>query len=221
MAIPFYELVRTARKTLALAVNRDGRLTVRAPLWTPQSQIDAFLSDKQKWIERTCARMAMLPPRVTFLCCEGACLPYLDRMLTVSCCDAPRVSLVGDTLMVPNTDKATTLAVRWLEAQARRELRLRVCMLAERYGFRQPVFRLSRARGRWGSMSAHGTLSLNRALILCPPDVVDYVILHELCHMPHPDHSAAFWAQVERLAPAYRVQRAWLKAHGELIFYLP
>jgi predicted metal-dependent hydrolase len=221
MANPFYELVRTARRTLALAVNRDGRLTVRAPLWTPQSQIDAFLSDKQEWIVRTRARMAMLPPRVTFICLEGVALPYLGRTLTVSLGDVSRVFLVGNTLMVPNTDKATTLAVRWLETQARRELRLRVGMLAERYGFRLPVFRLSRARGRWGSMSARGTLCLNRALILCPPDVMEYVILHELCHMPHPDHSAAFWAHVERLMPGFRTQRAWLKAHGELIFFLP
>jgi predicted metal-dependent hydrolase len=221
MAAPLYNLVRSARKTLALAVDRDGRLTVRAPLWTPQKQINAFLSEKQKWIEHTRKRMAALPPRVMFLCRDGACLPYLSRTITVSLSGDKRVLLSGDTLQVPNTDNATALAVRWLEAQARRELRLYIGTLAERYGFRQPVFRLSRARGRWGSMSARGTISLNRALILCPPDVVEYVILHELCHGPHPDHSAAFWAQVERLMPGYRTQRAWLKAHGELINFLP
>jgi hypothetical protein len=83
------------------------------------------------------------------------------------------------------------------------------------------TLRLTHAKGRWGSMSTRGTLSLNRALLMCPPDVIDYVIVHELCHIAHPNHSPAFWALVERYLPDYRVKRDWLKTNTSLIAVLP
>ena len=68
---------------------------------------------------------------------------------------------------------------------------------------------------RWGSCSAKGTLSFNWRLMLAPPAVLDYVVVHELCHLTHMDHSAAFWALVEQVCPDYRTHRKWLKEHGQ------
>jgi len=68
---------------------------------------------------------------------------------------------------------------------------------------------------RWGSCSAKGTLSFNWRLMLAPPAVLDYVVIHELCHLTHMDHSKAFWALVERVCPDYRTHRKWLKEHGQ------
>ena len=71
---------------------------------------------------------------------------------------------------------------------------------------------------RWGSCSAKGTLSFNWRLMLAPPTVLDYVIVHELCHLTYMNHSAAFWRKVESVYPDYRTARKWLKDHGhELI----
>lgn len=67
---------------------------------------------------------------------------------------------------------------------------------------------------RWGSCSAKGTLSFNWRLMLAPPAVLDYVVVHELCHLTHMDHSAAFWRAVELVCPDYRIHRKWLKDHG-------
>lgn len=67
---------------------------------------------------------------------------------------------------------------------------------------------------RWGSCSAKGTLSFNWRLMLAPPAVLDYVVVHELCHLTHMDHSPAFWALVEQVCPDYRAHRKWLKEHG-------
>ena len=67
---------------------------------------------------------------------------------------------------------------------------------------------------RWGSCSARGTLSFNWRLMLAPPAVLDYVVVHELCHLTHMNHSAAFWALVEEVCPDYRSHRKWLKDHG-------
>lgn len=68
---------------------------------------------------------------------------------------------------------------------------------------------------RWGSCSARGTLSFNWRLMLAPPTILDYVVVHELCHLTHMDHSAAFWQKVESVYPDYRAARKWLKDHGQ------
>ena len=68
---------------------------------------------------------------------------------------------------------------------------------------------------RWGSCSARGTLSFNWRLMLAPPAVLDYVVVHELCHLTHMNHSPAFWALVESVCPDYRIHRKWLKEHGQ------
>lgn len=67
---------------------------------------------------------------------------------------------------------------------------------------------------RWGSCSSRGTLSFNWRLMLAPPAVLDYVVVHELCHLTHMDHSPAFWQAVEAVLPDYRARRKWLKEHG-------
>lgn len=68
---------------------------------------------------------------------------------------------------------------------------------------------------RWGSCSARGTLSFNWRLMLAPPAILDYVVVHELCHLTHMDHSPAFWQAVEEVCPDYRTARKWLKDHGQ------
>lgn len=68
---------------------------------------------------------------------------------------------------------------------------------------------------RWGSCSARGTLSFNWRLMLAPPAILDYVVVHELCHLTHMNHSAAFWQSVEQVYPDYRTARKWLKEHGQ------
>lgn len=67
---------------------------------------------------------------------------------------------------------------------------------------------------RWGSCSAKGTLSFNWRLMLAPPAILDYVVVHELCHLTHMNHSPAFWQAVEAVYPDYRTARRWLKEHG-------
>ncbi len=216
-----YRLIRSGRKTIALSMDRQGSLTVRAPQNVPQARIDAFVSEKRGWIERTRVRMAELPKVETLVLQDGMVIPFFGDTLILRLCDTRRVTRRGGELLTPQSADTPVPIVRWLEARARVELAARAAHWSQTLGLPYRKLRLSRAKGRWGSMSACGTLSLNHALILCPPDVVDYVIVHELCHLPHPDHSPAFWAQVERCMPAYQGRRDWLKAHGSLIRFLP
>jgi predicted metal-dependent hydrolase len=76
------------------------------------------------------------------------------------------------------------------------------------------MLRIADQKTRWGSCSAKGTLSFNWRLYLAPPEVLDYVVVHELCHLIHMDHSTAFWALVSSILPDYRERRRWLKVNG-------
>lgn len=216
-----YQLVRSKRKTLALALDHQGALTVRAPLRLPVSQIDVFVDDHWDWVLSTRERIAQRPAPPPFALAECAGIPYLGATLSLHFAATARVRLQGDCLLVPQGTSSLAPVLRFLDAQAKRVFTERVAALSAAILLHPQRIRISHAKGLWGSMSGRGTLSLNRALLHCPPDVVDYVIIHELCHIAHPNHSAAFWAKVENFLPAYRTQRAWLREHGALITLLP
>jgi predicted metal-dependent hydrolase len=112
------------------------------------------------------------------------------------------------------------------ESEARSTARELVTVLAEeeaeRVGVAYQRIRIGGQRTLWGSCSARGTLSFNWRLALAPREVLEYVVVHELCHLRVPDHSTRFWALVERHRPHWRHQRDWLRRHGpELLAFRP
>ena len=110
--------------------------------------------------------------------------------------------------------EARTTARRVVTSLARAE--------AERIGVAYTRIRIGGQRTRWGSCSSRGTLSFNWRLVLAPPEVLDYVVVHELCHLRVPNHSRRFWALVEHHRPSWRRQRDWLRDHGpELLAFRP
>ena len=112
------------------------------------------------------------------------------------------------------------------EVDARRAARELVTMLAEEeappLGVSYRRIEVRGQRTRWGSCSTRGTLSFNWRLVLAPFDVLDYVVVHELCHLREPNHSRRFWSLVESRRPGWREQRAWLREYGaELLAFRP
>ena len=108
-----------------------------------------------------------------------------------------------------------------LEAQYRKEARRRIteraAYFAEKMGVDYGRIAIKAAKTRWGSCSARGNLNFHWKLILMPPAILDYVVVHELAHRIEMNHSPRFWAQVERILPDYRERRRWLKENGGLI----
>ena len=109
-----------------------------------------------------------------------------------------------------------------LMASAREDIPRRVAQFAPQVGVSVGRITIRCQHTRWGSCSSKGNLNFNCLLMLCPPWVRDYVVIHELCHRKHLNHSADFWAEVERYCPDYRIRRKWLKDNGaSLISRLP
>jgi predicted metal-dependent hydrolase len=112
------------------------------------------------------------------------------------------------------------------ETEARLAVRELVAMLvdeeAPHIGVKPKRIQIRDQRSRWGSCSTRGTLSFNWRLVLAPFDVLDYVVVHELCHLREPNHSRRFWRLVEQRRPCWRAQRDWLHEHGpELLAFRP
>jgi predicted metal-dependent hydrolase len=112
------------------------------------------------------------------------------------------------------------------EAQGRREARERIALIvqseARALGVDVKRITLRDQRSRWGSCSNRGTLSFNWRLVLAPHDVLDYVVVHEVCHLVEHNHSARFWKLVEKRRPSYRDSKRWLDDHGwEILAYQP
>jgi len=105
---------------------------------------------------------------------------------------------------------------RRLRQQAVRDLPARLRELARQHGFTVGSVTVRAQRSRWGSCSPTGRISLNWRLVQLPADVADYVLLHELAHLTHLNHSARFWREVERICPWHREARAWLRGNARL-----
>ena len=110
--------------------------------------------------------------------------------------------------------KMTTEEIRMLAEQALQVIPAKVRHFAPIVGVNYGRITIRNQRTRWGSCSAKGNLNFNCMLMKTPPEVVDYVVVHELCHRLEMNHSPRFWAQVERVCPQYRQARAWLKKNG-------
>jgi hypothetical protein len=105
----------------------------------------------------------------------------------------------------------------WYREQARVLIGQRVAAIARDAGFSYTRVRISSARGRWGSCGYRNSLNFTWRLVMAPDTVIDYVVVHELCHTVEKNHSVRFWARVRALAPDYKQSKAWLRKHQHLI----
>ena len=209
-------LRRRGRRGVGLKVDETG-LTVSAPVSMPLARVEALVRESERWILRKVREWsARQVPAAAWG--EGALLPFLGGALTLRLvAGASRVERLEDDLVARVRDPADAAAVRravtgWYKRAAAVHFAARVPQLAHAAGIVPPRLVLSSASARWGSCNSEREVRLAWRLVKAPPELVDYVICHELAHLRHMNHSAAFWGEVERQCPAYRTLRARLFA---------
>ena len=208
-------LRRSARaRRFSLRVSRlDARVTLSMPAHAPEADALAFAEGHRDWIRAT---LAQASPRV--LVGPGAQIPVEGRMLTLAEAAVRAPMVLGDRLLVPpGADRAALRAQAFLKLQARQRLQAASDHYAGLVGRRHAGISLRDTRSRWGSCAPDGGLMYSWRLIMAPPDVLDYVAVHEVAHLVEMNHSAAFWSVVARLMPGYAAHRRWLKAEGNLL----
>lgn len=197
-----YELRRSNRRTLALTLDRQGRLMIHAPMRMPLRTIEAFLLEKQDWIARKRQELSAAESRTDgFSLREGGCIPYLGGELRLSYDSVRRAEVQKGVLVLPRTGSPAQHVLNWLAEQARRELPAYVEKWAHRMQVYPTALSFGYAKARYGSMTSDGRMRLNVALMHFPAQYIDYVVVHELAHRVHPDHSPAFHAYVESVLP--------------------
>ncbi len=109
--------------------------------------------------------------------------------------------------------------IEFYKEKARKYIPWRVAELAEKNWLTYNVIKITSARTRWGSCTSKKNLNFSFRLILAPKEVIDYVIIHELSHLIHMNHSRRFWTQVAEMMPDYKVHEKWLKENGDFFVY--
>jgi predicted metal-dependent hydrolase len=221
MSISIDRLVRSRRKTVAIVVERDGSLTVRAPLRMAETRIRAFVESHGDWIAKNQTKLRAVPLLPLKRYAEGETFLYLGRSYPLTIVPHQRPALVFDGAVFRLTKSALPKAERtfvcWYKEQAARLFFERVLNFAGKHGLHYQKIRISSARTRWGSCSSRGTLSFTYRLMMAPADVVDYVVMHELVHTQVRNHSNKFWKRLGELMPEYKLYLTWLKKNGKFL----
>jgi predicted metal-dependent hydrolase len=223
-----YTIKRSARRaTVSIAVDPTDGVLVTAPQPAPVERLDDIVHAKASWIVQRLKRQSDLPQTPSskeFI--SGETFLYLGRQhrLRVDLDEEPRaLRLDNGRLRVPiprhlgephRGPFVRAALIDWYKARAARRLPERTADWAKRIGLACPEVVLAEPRKRWGSASSSRTLRFNWRIIQAPISVVDYVIVHELMHLRHPNHTRAFWASLGRVMPDYERRKARLRELG-------
>ena len=173
-----YHLIRSDRRSIGIEVDREGKVTVRAPYSCEKKRIDRFLLEKENWIRQKVKLQK-----------ENAMKRQEKREM-------------------PEAEK------KYYRNLAREVLGARTGYYARKMGVTYGRISIREQKTRWGSCSSEKNLNFNWKLILAPPEVLDYVVVHELCHLKEMNHSKAFWEEVGKVMPEYETHKLWLKENG-------
>lgn len=215
------EIIRTKRRTMALIIERNGRLVVRAPLRAKEERINEFVEQKAKWILKKQEQVkTYYPPFVSKEYVNGEGFWYLGNIYKLQVGDVrkPLLYLNGNfQLSRTAIDKAPLVFERWYKDRAQKIISQRVKWYSAKHGYSYNQVKITSARTRWGSCSERGTLSFSWRLVMAPIPVIDYVVVHELVHLHVKNHSKKFWARVGVIMPDYQQRIEWLEKHGHLL----
>lgn len=232
--IPPPTIIRSPKRkrTVALRVEADGSLVVQAPLRTSLSWIQDFIRQKAGWIARRQKAQAEKRARPAVHLCDGCLVPYLgaDHRIVLhpsveENVPEPLIALDLPDDMTPEClhEEIKTELTLWYKRQARCVFAERMAHWAARLGVTPVRLVITAPRRRWGSCSAKDEIRLNWRLIMAPPELLDYVIVHELCHIPHKNHGKRFWAKVTTVIPDVSLRRQalrkWDKTPFSLLFH--
>jgi len=224
-----YDLVRGRRRTVAVSVRDDGSVEVRAPKRASKREIQEVVHGFRSWIEQRRGEvLARARRRDARRFVDGETIPFLGTELTL------RIEEVAAAPALPRQERSTLIVpiraglsaearrpatrrqvLRWLIEQSREAFHQRHVIVARRVGASARRITIKEMSTRWGSCGPERRMSLNWRLVLAPLPVLDYVLVHELCHIFEPNHSRAFWRRVQAACVHARASRAWLRRHGD------
>lgn len=219
-----YEIIRSSRKTADIVIEPDGRVLVRAPDSIPDERIEDIIEAKRLWIYKNLAEWRDLnATRVLREYRNGEGFLYLGRsyrLLLVADQSEPLLLKGGrfrlrrdlvDRGEVPAAKKAFR---DYFISRGVERISQRVCYFAPKVGVVPGGIAVRELGHRWASCSPTGSLAFHWKCMMAPARVIDYIVVHELCHLHHLDHSDAFWNEVDKVMPNFYERKEWLRMNG-------
>jgi len=218
-----YEVVYAKRKTLEIRIHPDKRVVVKAPNRTPHDYIEAVMHKHAKWILTKWGEMATMPP-ATAQYRTGDTIFYLGRAYRLEIIESarrPSVALDGDTITIhtrtaSDTEKIQKQVERWYKTQGEvlfEELIHASIPRFERYPLPAFDWRVRVFKARWGSCGSNRVITLNTYLMRLDVSLIEYVIVHEMCHLHEMNHGRGFYALMDAVMPDWKARRKVLKGH--------
>jgi len=220
------EVKRTnRRKTATLKIN-EGVVQVIVPQRLPQQAIDDLIQKKADWIRKKLMIQQSVPTYKPKEFVSGESFSYLGRnyRLKVLTGDHQQAKLKHGYLQITvrpshKSDQSLIrkLLQNWYITHAVEKLEEKTEKYAQKIGVQPSRIRVKEFKSRWGSCSSSGEISYNWRIIMAPNPIVDYVVVHELCHLVHQDHSKQYWHKVRSIMPDCQSKRNWLKTNSSLL----
>jgi hypothetical protein len=219
------EVVRSIRRTSALHIVGED-LQVRVPEHVGDERVAAILQQKRPWIRSKVAELRRNPPHRAKELVSGEAFPYLGRnyRLKVQEGDQVGVCLSGGYLRatVRANEQGGKMEARikqnlkeWYRTRALEHLSAKAKRYSEQIGVSPAGINVRDFKARWGSCHKNGSLVFNWNIIKAPHSIVDYVVIHELCHLLYPNHSKDFWQLVSKYDSSHPENRQWLRKQGQ------
>lgn len=217
------EVIRTNRIKTADVRVEDGAVSVVVPMELPQDRISTILSDRNQWVRNKIILHRETMPIGAKEYVSGESFSYLGRnyRLKVNRGHFKPVRLVQGRLLVTvpeGTDQPHMVhnaLVRWYKHRAEQKLQEKVARYADIVGAYPAGVGVKTFKSRWGSCSSKGKIDFNWKIIMAPNRIVDYVVVHELCHLKRHDHSEKFWKLVGQIVPEYAECKEWLRFNSK------
>ena len=220
-----YKLLRSGeRRTADIVIERDGHISVRAPEHLSEEQADAVVESKRLWIYRNLAEWRDLnATRVVREWVNGEGFLYLGssyRLLLVQEQDElvklkdGRFCLQREIVEVGGEKVAKRVFEQFYIEKGLERIKKRVAYFAPKVGVSPSSVEVKEIGYRWAACASDGRLSFHWKCMMASPKVIDYIVVHELCHLHHRDHTDAFWNEVDKVMPDYYERKAWLRANG-------
>lgn len=208
------------RKTLSLSVMKDGNVVVKAPIGMRNETINHFVEEKQAWIRdklflinKTKVKFDDVVHYQRFLLYGNKYSLILDNVKKIETNDKFQI------IMPQKVDREKILKTlkNWYKKIAKQILEDRLKFIESRIKLKSSLMRISDSKGRWGSCNSKGVITFNFRVIMLPPAIIDYVIIHELCHLVEMNHSKNFWKLVETFLPKAPELKMAIKEYGFLL----
>lgn len=212
------EIIRTSRKSIALVVNSEGELIIRAPHVVSKAEIMAFVEKKQGWLKKKCSAVKVFDEKhLSITMADGDTVVFLGKDYMINISDVEEIQIDGSTIVIPVEGASKEILINWLKEEALSLLKERTERYSQIMGVKPKEIKITEAKTRWGSCSHNDNVNFAWRLIMCPVSVIDYVVVHELSHIKYKNHSRDFWIRVKTVFPNYKEQQEWLKINRKLM----